>query len=60
MNAESIIEDLKSREPKRQIKTIKKISIMQSEILPEKFRKKFMPFLLKYINEEEDEILSEI
>jgi serine/threonine-protein phosphatase 2A regulatory subunit A len=60
MNSKSIIEDLKSRDPKRQCKAIKNISKLQSEIPPEKFRKEFMPFLLKCVNEEEDEVLSEI
>ena len=60
MNTKTIIEDLKSRDPKRQCKAIRNISKLQSEITPEKFRKEFMPFLLKCVNEEEDEILSEI
>ena len=60
MNAKTIIEDLKSRDPKRQCKAIRNISKLQSEITPEKFRKEFMPFLLKCVNEEEDEVLSEI
>ena len=60
MNSKTIIEDLMSREPKRQCKAIKNISKLQSEIPPEKFRKEFMPFLLKCVNEEEDEVLSEI
>ena len=60
MSAKTIIDDLMSREPQRQCKAIKKISKLQSEIPPEKFRKEFMPFLLKCVNEEEDEVLSEI
>ena len=60
MNSKSIIEDLKSRDPKKQIKAIRNISKLQSDIPPEKFRKEFMPFLLKCVNEEEDEVLSEI
>ena len=60
MNTKSIIEDLKSRDPKKQIKAIRNISKLQSDIPPEKFRKEFMPFLLKCVNEEEDEVLSEI
>ena len=60
MSAKTIIDDLISREPQRQCKAIKKISKLQSEIPPEKFRKEFMPFLLKCVNEEEDEVLSEI
>ena len=60
MNTKTIIEDLKSRDPKRQCKAIRNISKLQSEITPEKFRKEFMPFLLKCVNEEEDEVLSEI
>ena len=60
MNSKSIIEDLKSRDPKKQCKAIRNISKLQSEIPPEKFRKEFMPFLLKCVNEEEDEVLSEI
>jgi serine/threonine-protein phosphatase 2A regulatory subunit A len=60
MNSRSIIEDLKSRDPKKQCKAIRNISKLQSEIPPEKFRKEFMPFLLKCVNEEEDEVLAEI
>ena len=60
MSAKTIIDDLMSREPQRQCKAIKKISKLQSEIPPEKFRKEFMPFLLKCVNEEEDEVLQEI
>jgi serine/threonine-protein phosphatase 2A regulatory subunit A len=60
MDSKSIIEDLMSQDPKRQCKAIKNISQLQSEITPEKFRKEFMPFLLKCVNEEEDEVLSEI
>ena len=60
MNTQTIIEDLMSREPKRQCKAIRNISKLQSEIPPDKFRKEFMPFLLKCVNEEEDEVLSEI
>ena len=60
MNTKTIIEDLKSRDPKRQCKAIRNISKLQSEITHEKFRKEFMPFLLKCVNEEEDEVLSEI
>ena len=60
MDSKSIIEDLMSLDPKRQCKAIKNISKLQSEITPEKFRKEFMPFLLKCVNEEEDEVLSEI
>ena len=60
MDSKSIIEDLMSLDPKKQCKAIKNISKLQSEIPPEKFRKEFMPFLLKCVNEEEDEVLSEI
>ena len=60
MDSKSIIEDLMSQDPKKQCKAIKNISKLQSEISPEKFRKEFMPFLLKCVNEEEDEVLSEI
>ena len=60
MDSKSIIEDLMSLDPKKQCKAIKNISKLQSEISPEKFRKEFMPFLLKCVNEEEDEVLSEI
>ena len=60
MSSKSIIEDLMSQDPKKQCKAIKNISKLQSEITPEKFRKEFMPFLLKCVNEEEDEVLSEI
>jgi len=60
MDSKSIIEDLMSQDPKKQCKAIKNISKLQSEITPEKFRKEFMPFLLKCVNEEEDEVLSEI
>ena len=60
INAKTIIEDIISLEPKRQCKAIKNISKIQSEISPEKFRKEFLPFLLKCVNEEEDEVLDEI
>ena len=60
INAKTIIEDIISLEPKRQCKAIKNISKIQSEISPEKFRKEFLPFLLKCVNEEEDEVLNEI
>ena len=60
MTSKVIIEDLMSREPKRQCKAIKNISKLQSDIPPEKFRKDFIPFLLKCVSEEEDEVLSEI
>ena len=60
MDSKSIIEDLMSQDPKRQCKAIKNISQLQSEITPEKFRKEFMPFLIKCISEEDDEVLSEI
>ena len=60
INAKTIIEDIISLEPKRQCKAIKNISKIQSEIPPEKFRKEFLPFLLKCVNEEEDEVLDEI
>ena len=60
MSAKTIINDLMSRKPQRQCKAIRNISKLQSEIPPDKFRKEFMPFLLKCVNEEEDEVLSEI
>ena len=60
ITSKTIIEDLISCEPKRQCKAIKNISKIQSEIPPEKFRKEFLPFLLKCVNEEEDEVLDEI
>ena len=60
INSKTIIEDLVSLEPKRQCKAIKNISKLQSEIPPEKFRKEFLPFFLKCINEEEDEVFEEI
>ena len=60
INSKTIIEDLVSLEPKRQCKAIKNINKLQSEIPPEKFRKEFLPFLLKCINEEEDEVFEEI
>ena len=60
INTKTIIEDLISREPKRQCKAIKNINKIQSDVTPEKFRKEFLPFLLKCVNEEEDEVLDEI
>ena len=54
INTKTIIEDLISREPKRQCKAIKNINKIQSDVPPEKFRKEFLPFLLKCVNEEED------
>ena len=60
MTSKTIIEDLMSQEPTKQCKAIKNIPKLQSEFSPEKFRKEFLPFLLKCINEEEDEVLSEI
>ena len=60
ISSKTIIEDLISLEPKRQCKAIKNIIKIQSEIPPEKFRKEFLPFLLKCVNEEEDEVLDEI
>ena len=60
INSKTIIEDLISREPKRQCKAIKNINKLQTEIQPDKFRKEFLPFFLKCINEEEDEVLEEI
>ena len=59
-NLKTIIEDLMSREPKRQCKAIKNINKLQSEIQPDTFRKEFLPFLLKCVNEEEDDVLEEI
>ena len=59
-NSKTIIEDLMSREPKRQCKAIKNINKLQSEIQPDTFRKEFLPFLLKCVNEEEDDVLEEI
>ena len=60
INTKTIIEDIISLDPKRQCKGIKNISKIQSDISPEKFRREFMPFLLKCVNEEEDEVLQEI
>ena len=60
MSSKSIIDDLMSLDPNKQCKAIKNISKLQSDIPPETFRKEFMPFLLKCVNEEEDEVLSEI
>ena len=60
MNTKTIIEDIVSLDPKRQCKGIRNISKLQSDIPPEKFRKEFLPFLLKCVNEEEDEVLQEI
>ena len=60
INTKTIIEDLISLDPKRQCKAIKNINQVQSDIPPEKFRKEFLPFLLKCVNEEEDEVLQEI
>ena len=60
MTTKSIIADLMSQDTKKQCKAIKNISKLQSEISPEKFRKEFMPFLIKCISEEDDEVLSEI
>ena len=58
MTTKSIIADLMSQDSKKQCKAIKSISKLQSEISPEKFRKEFMPFLIKCISEEDDEVLS--
>jgi len=55
-----IIEDLISHDSKRQCKSIRNIRLLQSTIPPEKFRKDFLPFLLKCINEEEDDVLQEL
>ena len=60
MSSKSIIDDLMSLDPNKQCKARKNISKLQSDIPPETFRKEFMPFLLKCVNEEEDEVLSEI
>ena len=60
INSKTIIEDIISLDPKRQCKAIKNINVLQSEIPPEKFRKEFLPFLLKCLNEEEDEVFEEI
>ena len=60
MTTKTIIADLMSQDSKKQCKAIKNISKLQSEISPEKFRKEFMPFLIKCISEEDDEVLSEI
>ena len=60
MTSKTIIENLMSQEPTKQCKAIKNIPKLQSEFSAEKFRKEFLPFLLKCINEEEDEVLSEI
>ena len=60
INTKTIIEDIVSLDPRRQCKAIKNISKIQSDISPDKFRKEFLPFLLKCVNEEEDEVLQEI
>ena len=60
MNTKVIIDDIISLDPKRQCKGIRNISKLQSDIPPEKFRKEFLPFLLKCVNEEEDEVLQEL
>ena len=60
ITSKTIIDDLISREPKRQCKAIKNINKLQSEIQPDKFRKEFLPFFLKCVNEEEDDVLEEI
>ena len=60
ISSKTIIDDLISREPKRQCKAIKNINKLQSEIQPDKFRKEFLPFFLKCVNEEEDDVLEEI
>ena len=60
INTKTIIDDLVSLDPKRQCKAVKNINKVQSDIPPEKFRKEFLPFLLKCVNEEEDEVLQEI
>ena len=60
INSKTIIEDIISLDPKRQCKAIKNIIKIQPEISPEKFRKEFLPFFLKCINEEEDEVFEEI
>ena len=60
ITSKTIIDDLISREPKRQCKAIKNINKLQSEIQSDKFRKEFLPFFLKCVNEEEDDVLEEI
>ena len=60
INTKAIKDDLISLDPKRQCKAIKNINKVQSDIPPDKFRKEFLPFLLKCVNEEEDEVLQEI
>ena len=60
ISTKTIIEDIISLEPKRQCNGIKNLNKLQSDIPPEKFRKEFLPFLLKCVNEEEDEVLQEI
>ena len=60
INTKAIKDDLISLDPKRQCKAINKINKVQSDIPPDKFRKEFLPFLLKCVNEEEDEVLQEI
>ena len=59
-STKAIISDILSLDPKKQCKAIKNISKIQSDISPEKFRKEFLPFLLKCVNEEEDEVLEAI
>jgi serine/threonine-protein phosphatase 2A regulatory subunit A len=59
-STKAIISDILSLDPKKQCKAIKNISKIQSDISPEKFRKEFLPFLLKCVNEEEDEVLESI
>jgi hypothetical protein len=60
INTKTIIEDIISLDPRRQCKGIKNISKIQSDVSPDKFRKEFLPFLLKCVNEEEDEVLQEL
>ena len=56
----TIIEGLVSRDPKKQIISIRNISKLFSSISPEKFRNEFIPFLITCIPEEEDDVLEEL
>ena len=56
----SIIEGLISRDPKRQVISIRNISKLFPSISPDKFRNEFIPFLITCIPEEEDDVLEEL
>lgn len=60
LKPKNIIEDLQDKEPKVQCRAIKNLAGLEGKIKPEQFRKEFIPFLSICINEEDDEVLSEL